>query len=35
VSEADEFSQATEIEARFGSLKGAFALIKRVIGTEE
>ena len=33
--EPDEFPQAAEIENRFGSLKRAFALVKRVTGTEE
>ena len=33
--EADEFRPAAEIEARFGSLKRAFALVKRVTGTDE
>jgi DNA phosphorothioation-associated putative methyltransferase len=33
--EADEFPQAAELETRFGSLKRAFALVKRVTGTDE
>ncbi len=33
--EADEFPQAAEGEDRFGSLKRAFALVKRVTGPEE
>jgi DNA phosphorothioation-associated putative methyltransferase len=33
--EADEFAQADEIATRFGSLKRAFALIKRVTGTDD
>jgi len=33
--EADEFPQAAEITSRFGSLKRAFALVKRVTGTNE
>jgi DNA phosphorothioation-associated putative methyltransferase len=33
--ESDEFPQAAEIEARFSSLKRAFALVKRVTGTDE
>ena len=33
--EADEFPQAVEIEAKLGSLKRAFTLVKRVTGTEE
>jgi DNA phosphorothioation-associated putative methyltransferase len=33
--EADEFSQADEVTARFGSLKRAFALVRRVTGAEE
>ena len=33
--EADEFPQAAEIETRFGSFKRAFALVKRVTGTDE
>ncbi len=33
--EADEFAQAAEIATRFGSLKRAFALIKRVTGTDD
>jgi hypothetical protein len=33
--EADEFAQADEIAARFGSLKRAFALVKRVTGTDD
>jgi hypothetical protein len=31
----DEFPQADEIEIRFGSLKRAFALVKRATGTAE
>jgi DNA phosphorothioation-associated putative methyltransferase len=33
--EADEFPEAAEIGSRFGSLKRAFALVKRVTGTDE
>jgi DNA phosphorothioation-associated putative methyltransferase len=33
--EPDEFPQAAEIESRFGSVKRAFALVKRVTRTEE
>ena len=33
--EADEFAQAPEVETRFGSLKRAFALIKRVTGSDD
>ena len=33
--EADEFAQAAEVETRFGSLKRAFALIKRVTGSDD
>jgi DNA phosphorothioation-associated putative methyltransferase len=33
--EPDEFPQAAEIESRFGSVKRAFALVKRVTGSEE
>jgi DNA phosphorothioation-associated putative methyltransferase len=32
---AEEFPQAAEVAARFGSLKRAFALVKRVTGPEE
>jgi len=35
IPEADEFPQAAEITSRFGSLKRAFALVKRVTGTNE
>jgi len=33
--EPDKFPQANEIESRFGSLKRAFALVKRVTGTDD
>ncbi|MEI7686912.1 MAG: DNA phosphorothioation-associated putative methyltransferase [Planctomycetota bacterium] len=33
--EAEEFSQAAEVTARFGSLKRAFALVRRVTGATE
>jgi DNA phosphorothioation-associated putative methyltransferase len=33
--EADEFPKAAEVAARFGSLRRAFALVKRVTGTDE
>jgi DNA phosphorothioation-associated putative methyltransferase len=33
--EADEFAEAVEIEARFGSLNRAFSLVKRVTGAAE
>jgi len=33
--QADESPQANEIESKFGSLKRAFALVKRVTGTDE
>ena len=33
--EADEFAQAAELAAQFGSLKRAFALIKRVTGSDD
>jgi DNA phosphorothioation-associated putative methyltransferase len=33
--ESDEFPQAAEVAARFGSVKRAFAPVKRVTGTEE
>jgi DNA phosphorothioation-associated putative methyltransferase len=33
--EADEFPQADEVAARFGSLKRAFALVRRVTGIDE
>ncbi len=33
--EADEFPQAAEVAARFGSLRRAFALVRRVTGPEE
>ena len=33
--EADELTQAAEVETRFGSLRRAFALIKRVTGSED
>ncbi len=32
--DADEFPQAPEVLARFGSLKRAFALVRRVTGDE-
>ena len=33
--EADEFPQAAELTARLGSLKWAFALVRRVTGADE
>jgi len=33
--EPDEFPQANEIESRFGSVRRAFALVKRVTGTDD
>jgi DNA phosphorothioation-associated putative methyltransferase len=33
--EADEFPQAAEVAARFGSLRRAFALVRRVTGSDE
>ncbi len=33
--EADEFARAAEVEIRFGSLKRAFSLIKRVTGSDD
>src|SRR5690348_6892111 len=33
--ETDEFPRAAEVESQFGSLKRAFALVKRVTGADE